>query len=60
MLENGSDKCNCPKIKCERHGNCKPCIEHHLKSLPYCKRGKTKERLLKRRNTENNSFDSGL
>jgi len=40
MLENGLDKCSCPKIKCKRHGNCKECMEHHTKSLPRCK-GKT-------------------
>lgn len=41
MLENGSDKCNCKKSSCPRHGDCKACIEHHTintKYLPYCRR----------------------
>ena len=38
MLDNGLDKCSCPKTKCVRHGNCKDCSEYHAKSLPRCKR----------------------
>jgi len=38
MLENGLEKCTCPKEKCARYGNCMECIEHHKKSLPRCKR----------------------
>jgi len=43
ILENGLEQCNCKKKKCERHGRCKECIEHHTnnsKYLPYCKRSK--------------------
>lgn len=42
MLENGLEKCNCKKTKCERFGNCEACIEHHKTHkrypLPYCTR----------------------
>ncbi|MBW7572598.1 hypothetical protein [Caproiciproducens faecalis] len=48
-LENGTDTCNCPHIRCERHGKCAECLEHHAahkKYPPYCKRksraGRTK------------------
>ncbi len=40
MLENGKEYCDCPKKKCERHGNCKECMEHHSPKLPSCKREK--------------------
>jgi hypothetical protein len=32
--------CPCPKNKCDRHGNCTKCEDHHGKKgkLPYCKR----------------------
>jgi hypothetical protein len=43
MFENGKEYCDCPKNKCERHGNCKECMEYHTKTLPRCKREK-KER----------------
>jgi hypothetical protein len=48
MLRNGMDVCNCPKTKCERHGNCDACTEHHRlnkKYEPYCIRRMQKERL---------------
>ena len=34
--------CPCPKKKCERHGNCGECTQHHAKKgkMPYCKRHK--------------------
>ena len=38
MLENGLDKCTCPKNKCVRHGKCQECMEKHKSSLPRCKR----------------------
>ena len=38
MLENGLEKCTCPKTKCKRHGNCVECFKRHTKSLPRCKR----------------------
>lgn len=42
MLENGLDKCTCPKTKCIRYGKCKECIEKHKakNNLPRCKREK--------------------
>lgn len=44
MLKNGTDQCNCKKTKCERHGNCKECMDYHKSSkrylVPYCKRPK--------------------
>lgn len=44
MLENGLEKCNCKRVKCERFGNCEACIEHHKThkryKLPYCTRKK--------------------
>jgi hypothetical protein len=33
--------CPCKKLKCERHGNCDACREHHLTKKrypPYCDR----------------------
>jgi len=44
MLENGKEICDCKKIKCERHGKCKECIEYHKnhKRPVYCKRKKRK------------------
>ena len=47
MLENGLEKCTCPKTKCKRHGYCKDCIEHHTKSLPRCKRESKKHQITK-------------
>lgn len=37
--------CPCKRIKCERHGNCNACREHHndKKSLTFCDRLKKKE-----------------
>ncbi|HEX3038084.1 MAG TPA: hypothetical protein VHO94_03720 [Oscillospiraceae bacterium] len=48
-MENEMTECNCPKTKCERHGNCEECIKHHeakKRYPPYCKREhkRTKER----------------
>lgn len=42
MLENGLDVCTCKRVRCERHGKCAKCIEHHnmKKSPPYCKRSR--------------------
>lgn len=44
MLENGSEICNCKRVKCGIHGKCSECIDHHekakKKSLPFCKRVK--------------------
>lgn len=40
-LENGTDTCNCVKVKCERRGKCAECMayhEQHKKHPPYCKR----------------------
>lgn len=44
LLENGTDTCTCKRIKCERHGKCAECMEHHEKKKhpPYCKRVKVK------------------
>jgi|GEM_PF-3033383 len=32
--------CPCPKVKCERHGNCEVCATHHTdgKSVLHCQR----------------------
>ncbi len=32
--------CPCPKVECERHGNCDECEENHTSkgALPFCKR----------------------
>ena len=38
MLENGLEKCTCPKTKCKRHGNCVECVKRHTKSSPRCER----------------------
>ncbi len=43
LLENGTERCNCVRKTCERHGNCKACLLHHQKQNgipPYCKRQK--------------------
>ena len=34
--------CPCPKLTCERHGDCDRCETYHYKKgkLPYCKRKK--------------------
>ncbi len=33
-------ECTCPKVDCERHGNCDACEENHASkdSLSFCKR----------------------
>ena len=33
-------ECTCPKVDCERHGNCDACEENHTSkgALPFCKR----------------------
>lgn len=40
MLENDAKVCNCPKIKCQRYGQCEECIKHHASKggRAYCKR----------------------
>ena len=47
MLENGLEECNCKRKKCERHGKCQECMNHHQTkkhpSPPYCKRLEQKE-----------------
>lgn len=45
LLENGTEICNCVRTKCERHGKCAECLEHHKgkKQPPYCKRVKVKK-----------------
>jgi len=42
MLENGMDRCTCPKTKCKLHGKCGECIAKHMvkNKLPRCKREK--------------------
>nr|WP_319489146.1 hypothetical protein [uncultured Caproiciproducens sp.] len=48
ILENGADTCNCPRIKCERHGKCAECMAHHEKNKkhpPYCKRESRRARV---------------
>ena len=42
MLENGLDRCTCPKTKCKLHGKCEECIAKHMvkNKLPRCKREK--------------------
>lgn len=49
LLENGMETCNCPRSRCERHGKCAECMEHHKneKHPPYCKRVKVKNNLKK-------------
>ena len=59
MLENGSNICNCKRKKCERHGKCSECIEHHKGykrlPLPYCKGARFN--LLNKLSDKNNSID---
>lgn len=47
-----NEACPCKRIKCERHGNCKACREHHKnKKMPNaCDRIKLKEE--KRKNSK--------
>ena len=44
LLKNGRTTCNCKKKKCERHGRCADCIEHHKNhpryKAPYCQQKK--------------------
>jgi hypothetical protein len=43
--------CLCPKLACERHGDCQKCVEYHKgdKKRPYCRRPKNPIiRLIKR------------
>jgi hypothetical protein len=45
MNESNEQNCPCKRIKCERHGNCAACKEHHYtkkKYLPACERIKAK------------------
>lgn len=44
--------CPCKRTKCERHGQCDICREHHKlkkKTLPYCERMKQKTERKERR-----------
>jgi hypothetical protein len=40
LMESGTDVCPCKRAKCERHGKCAACMEHHRtkKHPPACKR----------------------
>lgn len=55
MLRNGTEECNCPRTKCERHGNCDACTVHHRlnkKYEPYCIRRILKEKLKEEKKAE--------
>ena len=44
-MEEINKDCPCKKTKCERHGQCEVCREHHKlkkKILPYCENIKLK------------------
>lgn len=47
IIEKNNPNCPCKKVKCERHGNCVQCREHHnspkIKYLTTCDRIKKKE-----------------
>ncbi len=49
--------CPCKRLKCERHGNCKACKEHHhlpqSKYLTTCERLKLKEEQKSKKNIKN-------
>ncbi len=49
MSHKSDNACVCPKIKCERHGKCSECIEHHKTSKykVYCRRSPKKTLLEK-------------
>ena len=44
-------ECPCKRIKCERHGKCEECHNHHAikKSPPYCEKLAKKEERQKRK-----------
>ena len=49
-MENINEKCPCKKVKCDRHGNCKECREHHIinsKYLTACDRKKANNKKVK-------------
>ena len=52
MLENGTDKCSCANVSCERNGKCKECKAFHAEreSLTRCQR--EKKELEEKENTE--------
>jgi hypothetical protein len=41
-MESLKEDCPCPKLKCERHGNCEACEAYHGRksTLTFCKREK--------------------
>ncbi len=48
MLENGLERCSCPRKRCERYGDCAQCIDYHTTKSktypqPHCKREKKKK-----------------
>ena len=47
MVKEDEINCPCKRIKCERHGDCKACREHHnakkRKVIPACDRKRAKE-----------------
>lgn len=50
-LESGTETCPCKRVKCERHGDCAACTEHHStkKHPPYCKRERARSRSERKR-----------
>lgn len=40
MAKEGNNECKCPNVKCERHGNCAACADHHNNktNAPFCQR----------------------
>lgn len=55
-MESKNPNCPCKRIKCERHGDCTACKEHHHASakipLATCERMKAKEERKRERNRE--------
>ncbi len=53
-----ANKCPCKRVKCERHGNCAACKQHHHDSvkrpLTTCERMKAKQRNPIKENSMNN------
>jgi hypothetical protein len=51
-MDYDGSNCPCKRVKCERHGNCAVCMEHHHSSkrklLTACERLKVKEEDKKR------------
>jgi hypothetical protein len=52
IMDYDGSNCPCKRVKCERHGNCAVCMEHHHSSkrklLTACERLKVKEEDKKR------------